>query len=150
MGSGTPPVINYSSSMAYYSGSLYLFGGTTVELTSDDRLFKYEVTTKTWSVVAASNSPKMRYIHGTMLTGTKFYVFPGWNDDLQADVGTFHVLDLASPTKWELVATHDSADLSTRDSYSYASSGSKAYLFAGWSEVQGIRNDVIEVDFSKA
>jgi hypothetical protein len=63
--------------MVYYHGSLYLFGGTTVDLTSDNRLYKYDIAAQTWSVVATTNSALSRYLLGSCLIGSKFYLLTG-------------------------------------------------------------------------
>lgn len=117
-----------------------------MQLTSDDRFFKYDILAMTWSVVEASASPQMRYLHGSALVGSHMYIFSGWNDEVGGDVGTIHSIDLAAPTQWTQVKTHDPEGLAIRDSYCYASTGSLTYIFAGWSESEGIRNDLIKVD----
>mmetsp|Transcript_5708 Transcript_5708/g.10208 ORF Transcript_5708/g.10208 Transcript_5708/m.10208 type:complete len:981 (-) Transcript_5708:36-2978(-) len=134
--------------MTYYQGSLYLFGGTTTKYTSDDRLYKYDLTAKSWSIIPASNSPLRRYLFNSLLVGSSFYIFPGWNDEtLLGDIGTFHMIDLNSPSTWVNVTLDDIGGISTRDSYASAYSGSTAYIFGGWSEAAGIRNDLIKVEF---
>jgi hypothetical protein len=139
-------VVNYASTVVYSEGCLYLYGGTTVQLTSDNRLYKYDVGLETWSVVATGNSPPERYLHGSCLVGTKLYILPGWNDVSQQDIGTFDSIDLRAPSQWAEAAVKDPRDLRTRDSYSYTCIDSKAYLFAGWSISVGIRNDLLMVD----
>jgi hypothetical protein len=140
-------VVNYTSTAVYSEGSLYLFGGTTVQLTSDNRLYKYDVGLENWSVVAAADSPPERYLHGSCLIGTKLYILPGWNDVIQKDIGTFNSIDLSAPSKWAEVAVKDPRSLSRRDSYSYTCIGSKAYVFAGWSLSEGIHNDLLMLNF---
>lgn len=135
--------------MAYYQGSLYLFGGTTISLSSDDSLYKYDLAEMKWGVIGTVNNPTMRYLHGTMLMGSRFIVFPGWNDNLGADVPTFHEIDLSAPKSWKTISVQDSEGITTRDSYGYVSVGSSVYIFAGWSESQGTRNDLLQIDFGK-
>lgn len=142
-------MINYSGSMVYYQGSLYLFGGSTISLTSDDSLYKYDIAEMQWSLIDTVNNPTPRYHLGTILIGSKFFVFPGWNDDLLADVPTFHEIDLSAPRYWKSLPVHDSKGIMTRDSYGYVSVGSSAYIFAGWSESEGILNDILQINLGK-
>jgi hypothetical protein len=135
--------------MGYSGGSLYLFGGNTVDLASDDRLFRYDITARTWSVMATLNSPVKRALHGSCLIGSKWYILPGWSDADQADVSTVHAIDLNAPTKWEEIGVVDDRGLATRDSYAYAVTGSTVYVFGGWNEVYGINNSLISIDFCK-
>lgn len=134
--------------MIYFSGSLYYFGGKN----SDDRLYKYDLTSLTWTAFQILNAPLTRSLFGVAEYNGFLYVLPGWNDFLQNDIGDIRRIDLKSTNSiWESLQVDEStSELARfpRDSYGLAVNGKLVYFTCGYT-TYGLANDIIELDLSQ-
>lgn len=141
--------------MVYHSGHLYLFGGRDLNLTNDDRLYRYDMVAKTWVGITTENTPTLRTLFGVTVYDGYMYVLPGWDENAETDIMDIKRISLASTTltkyTWETVDVDlEAASLAMfpRDSYAYASNNTLVYFACGYTE-SGLSNDIIELDLSK-
>lgn len=137
--------------MTYFSGSLYFYGGRDQKAENDNRLYIYDFSSKTWRGVVTTNPPIMRTLYGVLNYNNSLYVLPGWDEVNDIDVGEIKRLDLKSTSyTWETLEVDSESEKLTvfpRDSYAYATNGSKVYIICGYTEF-GLTNSFVELDFS--
>jgi len=100
--SGTLPHIRGHSNHAFdhINGDFIIFGGASADPICFDDLWKYNVSTNTWSEVSLSNKPGMRARGGTAWDAKhgKYYMIHGYNSVAISDCWKYDVFDFRTPT----------------------------------------------------
>ena len=99
-----PPHLE-GAEIEYYDNYIYLAAG---QATSSPNMypggfFRYNLLAKTWeNITNPSSSYISRYFAGSALINCYFYLLPGWNSYLAADVQNYMRVDLdSSDFAWE-------------------------------------------------
>lgn len=142
--------------MVYYEGDFYFFGGYKEEDNIDPSLaeqilYKYTLSTLTWSLVTTSNTINNRAAFGMAVYNGSLYMFPGWSDWLK-DQRTILKLNLKTTllTWQEVRYTNDIYEpLIPYDSYGFDFKGSIGYFSCGWN-VSELKNNLSLIDLDSA
>lgn len=145
MPKGAVPSGFRSGTIQYLNGFIYWIGGKSDN--EDMHMYKYDISTLTWSVVSTTNTPAHRYYGGSALHNQVFYLFPGFNND-GATISDISSLDLskANPT-WQVEPITMNAEIINRNSYSIAQDKNLVWVFSGWVDDK-LKNDLIYFDLS--
>lgn len=80
------PKTALSSSISFYNGKIYLFGGTGYPFANEklDYIITYEIETQKWNIIGEldpnnKNCPSHKYSHSMSLYNKKLYIFGGTN-----------------------------------------------------------------------
>jgi N-acetylneuraminic acid mutarotase len=131
----------YGNKMEYYSGSLYLFVGSTV--------FIYDLKLENWSKVETSNE----VLDGITLSAQCFYKqrlynFIGWNYLTGYEISSMYMMDLSND-KYEVKELLINIQYIALDSFGYTCINGTLYLFGGYTE-NGYSNSLAVLDLNQS
>jgi hypothetical protein len=114
--SGTLPHVRGDSNRAFdhINGDFIIFGGTSSDLARMHDLWKYNVSTNTWSEVSLTNEPTERSHCGTAWDDKngKFYMIHGYNNSgAISDCWKYDVFDFRTPLALIPTATADATQV---------------------------------------
>ena len=144
-----PPHLE-GAEIEYYDNYIYLAAG---QATSSPNMypgdfFRYNLLAKTWeNITNPSSSYISRYFTGSALINCYFYLLPGWNSYLAADVQNYMRVDLdSSDFAWE---DFPSPNPYFVDSFDIGVSASALYIFGGYdADTSEYINSLVKLDTS--
>lgn len=115
-------------------------------------LYKFDLSTKEWSVVSTKNEHINVSYHSLMAHNSVLFQFMGYNAHFDDETKIYMLdLKLLNP-EWVKLQYQIKSKLSNQsppnDSYSFDSDGSKAWFFGGYNG-RNLRNDIFELDVCK-
>lgn len=144
-----PPMVE-GAMLEYYDGYLYTAGGQATS--SEDRypngFYRYSLSLNSWEdITNSTRTYTSRYYTGSVVVNGYFYLMPGWNSEIGADVTDYVRVNLNSQYfEWESFATINTY---SRDSFGTALRDSEIYIFGGYDEnTGGYINSLVKLDLS--
>lgn len=125
--------------IGYYNDFIYIFGGEISKNSDnympDDDLYAYSLKDQTWTIVQTTGTrPKTRYLGGSVVYNNYFYIFYGYNDELEADIDDFYRISLETLI-WESVKINNQTSYA-RKGYGMVLNNDEIYIFGGWTELE--------------
>lgn len=140
----TPPIAD-NSRLAYYDGSLYLWGTYKEYNSIKGELFRYDLSSESWSIVETL-SDDISYIqgHGMFTYNTDLYIINGYELRTGEFHNRIHHLNLDAENKvWE-EATNPEVNRN-KAAFAYVCEGDILYMFGGLSK-EGQTNQLLEIN----
>jgi len=145
-GTGDAPSKRFLHKCVYddVRNTMYLFGGEIdTDNTTSDELWKFDLTTNTWSeiTITTGTKPTKRGAHNLEIDGNDIYLFGGINglipdDTVYNELWKFDIVN----SQW---TRGSSATNKNRSGASSVISGGKIYIFGGVDEDSTTLNDII-------
>lgn len=149
-GTGDAPSKRFLHKCVYYdaTNTMYLFGGTIQDTdnTTSDELWKFDLTTNTWSEIriTVGTKPTKRGAHNLEIDGNVIYLFGGINglipdDTVYNELWKFDIIT----TQWTQLS---GATNKNRSGASSVIANGNIYIFGGVDEDSTTLNDIITYD----
>jgi hypothetical protein len=131
-----------SANIEYHNGSIYMYGGYIGALQGSRELYKYDIASKTWSIVPIPTE-KPPALSGFMTCVYKDYLYIalGFKIQERKNLDTVWRINLLSPTSWETLQYRSTGSQLYRSNFGKYFSGSTLYMIGGYN-ISGYRNDL--------
>lgn len=131
-----------SPNIEYHNGFIYLYGGYIGNLEGSRELFRYDLETKTWSIVPISTE-KPPTLSGfvTCVYNDHLYLALGFKLQERKNLDTVWRINLINPTSWENLQYKSINEDLYRTYFGKYFSGSTLYMMGGY-YLDGFKNDL--------